>query len=126
MKKFILAAFLLALATPLWAQDTDPKWAFASVTSGDYLLQEVADPDGTIITEHVVTVAEGLGISRSNWKVISFSVGGVALQDEGESLPRLAPYGAIHIGDYWKLGGVYDRQSADEKWRFITGVSFRF
>lgn len=126
MKRLFVALILCALATPVLAAVGPMNgWDIQLAVNAGYTTQTFLDAAGQKETKFVPTGLSGIQFWRDK-SIFGFSAGAAGLPDEGEKLPRVAPYGAFHLGTkdaQFFLGGDYDPQS---KAKTKAGLVFGF
>lgn len=120
----ILALLLMCTTLPALAGD----WNTSSATGSLFVVQEERAADPADKPERKVTAVFIEGINFQHTRIpLGFTLGGAALRDEDNTLPRPGFLAAAAIGTprfRFEVGGLYDWQNVEEKARAIFQVSF--
>lgn len=104
-------------------------WTIQAAVNAGYTTQTFLDAAGQKETKFVPTGLAGIQFWRDK-SIFGFSVGAAGLPDEQQSTPRVAPYGALHLGTadaQFFVGADYDPQNkAKSKAGFVFGFTAAF
>lgn len=126
MKRLLAVLTLLALASvPVLAQTAPKGWTIQAAVNGGFVSQTVTDTAGKTHDEFTPTALTGIQFWR-NKSIFGFSAGIAGLPDAQETLPRVAPYVALHLGTpdaQIFVGATYDPQSLNSEVRPTFGFT---
>lgn len=109
MKRLIVLLFAALCA----CSPASAGWDIQVAVNAGYVTQTTVDAAGEDVTEFSPTVLTGIQFWRAK-SIWGFSVGTAGLPDEEQTTPRVAPYGAFHLGTkaaQFFLGACYDPQN---------------
>lgn len=128
MKKLLMALAVLALATPLMAQEEGSEWDIVGTADAIYVGQHVNNPEtGIEQTEFVLAGTLGVGAWRKTPFPINIGarIEVAAVPDEQDNEPHIAVGGSLMFGNDTIHGSVGTLLDQDE-WLLTVGVGATF